>query len=50
MSVPPDVLDSCRKVVVGVLRLVVAAGLVLVITAVLLTGAAYVVTSYTFNH
>ena len=50
MSVPPDVLYSCRRAIVVVLQALFGAGLLLLITGALLVGVAYVVTTYTFTH
>jgi hypothetical protein len=49
MSVPPEILDTGRRILVGVVQFLAASALILVITGGLLAGVAYVLTAYAFN-
>jgi hypothetical protein len=49
MSVPPDVLDASRRVLVGAFRCVAAIGAMVAITGALLAGVAFVIAAYTFK-
>jgi hypothetical protein len=49
MSLPPDILHTWRRVLVGAGQVLAATALILVITGGLLAGVAYVLTAYAFN-